>query len=666
MAEEISEEKKQLQKTFRYSKDTDRLLRTHLIKILDASKSNNTNFRDKLDSIDYAYARYLTAKEQKDLEGQNQYGKTPCNTEFSPIVSPIVISQVQSMVAYLAEVYLSGYPIFPVVSLPQLRKEAEALEGIIQDHLNMSQSIPAFQLMFNYGSRYNLFAYDIEWTPVTTYSPAKTATDLAPDQNTMTIDHKHINKIKAPNLRNTHWDQTVRVEEVAEHGAYAGYTEVWNRVRLKNFLNYLSDENKLSYKQAVNQAMESNFSAEDWNEDPLISSYINQSSTPNQNWDAFGGFIEDLPQGLRQVPKNAEGVYAVTKMYLRILPSDFLMTDVPNKNRVQVWVAYIVNRNTVISMEPYVGPNNNFGMGLSLLIEDGMELQTQSYGEMAIPLQTGVTRLMNIRFQTAKRALQDRGLYNPAMIRASDINSPFMGSKIPVIPNALMNGTMDAAYKHLPFDARGTEGVLQDAMMITDWQRELSGQNNASRGQFTKGNRTLGEFDSIMGNAENRQRLPALVVEHRAMAQIKATLKLNILQFGQDTEIVSPRTGEVLQVSIEKLQQLNLQFEVGDGYTPKSKMANTDLLMGGMQLIAQSPMLAQSFGAQLPAMFAHAMTLGGIRGFDGYATAAIPEFKKTLELQQQMSELIAQLQQQVAAGQAGAVAANPAQQEGTQ
>lgn len=666
MAEEESDKASQLKKAFRYSKDTDKLLRGHLTKILDSSKSNNTNFRDKLDQIDYAYARYITAKEAKDLEGQNNYGKTVCNTEFSPIVSPIVISQVQSMVAYLAEVYLSGYPIFPVVSLPQLRTEAESLEGIVQDHLNMSQSIPAMQLMFNYGARYNLFAYDIEWTPITTYNPTKGVTDLAPDQNTMKIDHKHINKIKAPNLRNTHWDQTVRVEEVAEHGAFIGYTEIWNRVRLKNFLNYLSDENKLTYRQAVKQALESNFSAEDWNEDPLISSYINQNSAASPNWDQFGGFIEELPEGLRQVPKNAEGVYTVSKLYLRILPSDFLMTDVPNKNRVQIWVAYIVNRQVVISMEPYVGPNNMFGMGLSLLIEDGMELQTQSFGEMAMPLQTGVTRLMNIRFQSAKRALQDRGLYNPAMIRASDINSPFMGSKIPVIPNALMNGTMDSAYKHLPFDARGTEGVLQDAMMITDWQRELSGQNNASRGQFTKGNRTLGEFDSIMGNAENRQRLPALVVEHRAMAHIKSVIKLNILQFGQDTEVVSPRTGEVLQVSIEKLQQLNLQFEIGDGYTPKSKMANTDFLMAGMQMITQSQLLAQSFGAQLPAIFAHAMTLGGVRGFDGYATAAIPEFQKTLELQQQMSELVQQLQQQVAAGQAGAVSANPAQQEGTQ
>lgn len=666
MAEEESEKALQLKKTFRYSKDTDRLLRGHLTKILDSSKSNNANFRDKLDQIDYAYARYLTAKEAKDLEGQNHYGKTACNTEFSPIVSPIVISQVQSMVAYLAEVYLSGYPIFPVVSLPQLRNEAEALEGIVQDHLNMSQSIPAMQLMFNYAARYNLFAYDIEWTPITSYNPTKGVTDLAPDQNTMKIDHKHINKIKAPNLRNTHWDQTVRIEEVAEHGAFAGYTEIWNRVRLKNFLNYLSDENKLSYRQAVKQALESNFSAEDWNEDPLISSYINQSSAASPNWDQFGGFIEELPEGLRQVPKNAEGVYAVTKLYLRILPSDFLMTDVPNKNRVQIWVAYIVNRQVVISMEPYVGPNNMFGMGLSLLIEDGMELQTQSFGEMAMPLQTGVTRLMNIRFQTAKRALQDRGLYNPAMIRASDINSPFMGSKIPVIPNALMNGTMDNAYKHIPFDARGTEGVLQDAMMITDWQRELSGQNNASRGQFTKGNRTLGEFDSIMGNAENRQRLPALVVEHRAMAHIKASIKLNILQFGQDTEVVSPRTGEVLQVSIEKLQQLNLQFEIGDGYTPKSKMANTEFLMAGMQMITQSQLLAQSFGSQLPAIFAHAMTLGGVRGFDGYAAAAIPEFQKNLDLQQQMAALVQQLQQQVASGQAGAVAANPAQQEGAQ
>lgn len=646
-------------KTFRYTKQTDKLLKDYVCKVLDTTNSRNQELRDKFDEIDRAYARYLTAQAKKDMVGMERYGKVACKTSLAPVVSPIVISQVQSMVAYLSEVYLSGYPIFPVVSTPSLRKEAEALEGIVQDHLVLSQSIPEMQLIFNYAARYNVLAWDTIWKPLSTYNPTKQVTDLDPSKTTVKVDFKHINAIRSINLRNAHWDRTTTLAKVSQEGAYAGYTEIWNRIKLKGFLNYLSNENKLTYALAVEEALKSSLNPVDWHEDPDISAYVTNDPNQDKNWDTFGGFATDVPNGLRQVPSNSEGVYCVTKLYMRMLPSDFAMSDVPNKNHVQIWVLYVVNREVVISCEPYTGPYDTFGMGFSPLIEDGLELQTQGYGEMAMPLQDAVTRLMNIRFQAANRALQDRALYNPEMIRAADINSPFMGSKIPVVPSALMNNSMDSAYKHIPFDGRGTENVLADAVTITDWQKELSGQNNASRGQFTKGNRTLGEFDSIMTNSDNRQRLPALVVEHRMMAPIKATLKLNILMYGEDTEVISPRTNEPIEVSIEKLQQKNLQFEVADGYTPKSKIANTDFLMAGMNMVAQSAPLQQTFGAQLPAMFAHIMTLGGVRGFDQYAQTATDEFAKSTQLQLNIQQLL----QQLLASQAAPGAVQQAQQQ---
>lgn len=650
--EKPSEESVKRPKAYRYTKLTDRLLKQYVCKILDTTNSRNEELRNKFDEIDIAYARYLNAQARKDLIQSERYGKVACKTSLSPVVSPIVISQVQSTVAYLSEVYLSGYPTFPVASTPERRTESEALEGLIQDHLTLSQSIPELQLIFNYGARYNILAWDTVWKPISTYNPTKQVTDLSPNSVTVKIDYKHINAIKSINLRNCHFDRTVSLADVAIDGQYAGYTEIWNRIKLKNFLNYLTSENKLTYAKAVEDALSSNLSTTDFHEDPDISNYITNSPNQDKNWDTFGGFTTEVPPGLRQVPSNADGVYCVTKLYVRILPSDFVMTDVPNKNHVQIWVLYVVNRDVIISFEPYIGAYDRFGMGMSPLIDDGLQLQTQGFGEMAMPLQETVTRLMNIRFQAANRSLQDRALFNPEMIRAADINSPFMGSKIPVAPAALMNNTMDAAYKQIPFDGRGTENVVADAMMITDWQKELSGMNNASRGQFTKGNRTLGEFDSIMTNSENRQRLPALVVEHRMMTPIKENLKLNILMYGQDTEVISPRTNEPLPVSIEKLQQLNLQFEMADGFTPKSKMANTDFLMAGMNMVAQSAPLQQTFGSQLPAMFAHIMTLGGVRGFDAYAKTATQEFAKNLTLQQEIQQLLQQLvaQQQQAAG----------------
>lgn len=628
-------------------------VREYLCMLLDRSRSNS-EYIDKLDVIDKAYARYLDAKESKDLVGAQQFGSIPCNASDRAIVSPIVISQVQSMTAYLCEVYLSGYPIFPVTSGPAMRGQAEALEGIIQDHLVMSESIPELQILLHEAAKYNTAAWELVWSPITSYQPQKELTDLEPGSGSLRTDYKHINRIKRIDQRNFHYDRLVPFAKVSTDGEYAGYTEVISRVNLKAHLNYLSTERRLLNRGVVKKALQSNFVATDYREPPKISPTINGDKT--FSWDQYGGWE---PTDTK-VPSNDSGKYLIHKFFLRLIPSDFDIA-VANKNTVQIFKVEMVNRDTIIRFEPYFGAYGAFGIGCCSALEDGMDMQTQGYGEMAIPLQEMVTRLYNIRLQGAKRALQDRALYNSRFIRPADINSPLAAPKIPVTMDGMLEGSLDAAYKAIPFDSRGTENVLSDAREITEWQRELSGMNNATRGQFQKGNKTMHEFDTVMGNSENRMRLPAQVLEFRMMQRIKNQMKLNILQFGEDTEIISPRTGQPLEVSIEELQAVNLQFEVADGYTPKGKMANTEMLTQGMLMVSQSPQLQAAYGSQLPAMFAHMMTLSGVRGFDQYTQTAVEEWQASFSLQAQIAQLQMQLQQ--ALGQAGGQPPSEEQQQ---
>lgn len=621
-------------------------IRELLIKHLDASKGRS-NLVAKLDAIDEAYARYNQSVSTGDKRGMEQFGGKKCGVSDIKVVNPIVISQVQSMTAWFCEVFLSGYPIFPVVTTSDLRTSAEALEGIIQDHLTMSESVPELQLMFNDAAKYNILAWHVDWEPIATYNPEREFSDVGPASMTVQTDTKHINAIRRLNIRNTHWDSSCPLSAVDKDGDYIGHTERWSRIKLKNHLNYLQEEKRLVNTEAIKLAFDSN-SAGDYVDDPVIQSL---GAEVEQTWDAFGGFSNHRSAAATGI-ENEDKVYEVSTFYIRIIPAEHGLS-MPKPKQVRIMKATMVNRAAVIELEPYIGAYNRFGMAMCYAIEDGMGLQTQGYGEMAMPLQKATTDLMAIRFQTAKRALSDRALYNPEMIRASDVNSPFPAPKIPVIPNSLINNSMDNAYRAIPFDARGTEQVVQDAMLISEWQKELSGINNATRGQFQKGNKTLGEFDTIMSNSENRLRLPTLILEHRCLAKIKAVLKHNLLLRGEDTEVISPRTGRPIAFDIQQLQELNLQFEVGDGNSPKGKLASTDFLMGIMQMITQSAPLQQTYGSQLPGILAHIAQLGGVRGFDLYAQTAVDEHQKSMELQMQLVGLMQQMQQQMAAAQGG-------------
>lgn len=641
-------------KPFVVTAQTRQLLKTYLCKILDYSKMRS-DFFNRLDVIDEAYYRYTGALKTKDGTDLSRYGQQVCgNVLNKPVVNPIIISQVDSMVAYLGEVFLSGYPLFPVVANPDKREDAEALEGMIQDHLTLSESIPDLQLLLRDAVKYNLWALEADWEPIKTYTPYMDIIDLSSGASKNKEDIKHINSLNRLNLRNTHYDDRVEISKVDSEGDFAGYTKIYTRNNLKDLLNYLSNEKLLSDNSVVNSALGSGTEYNDWRDDPVVSDWTQTANRPGiTNWDVFGGWTDTPEQSdgyKRSVACNDSGTYLVHKFYIRIIPSDFDM-KIPNRNSVQVFKVRMVNRDSIISVEPYTGANGRLGIFFGQALEDGMELQTQSFAELATPIQNASTRLFNARFMAANRAIEDRALVNTDMIRMSDVNKPNPIAKIPVKANGLQDNVMDNAYKSIPFSWQGTEGLVQDAMTITSWASDLSGINKAQQGQFTKGNRTMYEFNSINSSAENRQRLVALVLEYRLFQKAKDQMKLNILQFGEDTIITSPRSNKPLQVSIEQLQQAGLQFEVSDGYTPKSKMANTDSLMAITNLIATSPILQQQMGSQLPAMIAQLATLMGVRGFDQFSQVAVQQWQEQMALMQQIQQMQMQLQAQLTQGQ---------------
>lgn len=605
--------------------------------------NTNSNFRNKLEAIDIAYARFQDARSQQNKDGIDRYGQQKCGTGIKEVINPIVISNVDNMVAYWAEVFLSGYPLFPVVSLPDMKDAAEGLEGILQDHVTLSQTVPELQLLLRDLAKYNLGAVEVDWGPIATFSPEvdPTATENARKNK---YDVKHINYLRRWNPYNTFMDPLVDPVKVALEGEFIGHTECWNRTKLKKHLNYLTNEDKLIHASAVNKAMASGPQAHLYYPDPTISNFMT-GSKETTDYDSWCGFTPPIPEGMIKVPANGQGVYHVSRMYLRIIPSDFLL-NVPNKNSPQIWKIEVVNGEVLTTAERLQTAFDAFPVYVGHALEDGMALQTQSYAELSMPIQDATTRLFNIRFQAANRAIQDRGLYNSDMIRSSDINSPVPHAKIAVKVQAMAeNGGLDQAYRPIPFDARGTEGVLQDAMIISEWSKELTGQNNASRGQFQKGNKTMAEFETIMSNSENRSRLSSMIIANRIMMPLKEQLKLNIFMFGEDTKVISPRSNKPIEATIDELIKHNLQFEVADGYTPKSKMANTETLMGIMNLISTSPFLQQVYGSQLPGLLAHMAQLGGVRGFEQYADAALTEYKNQAEFQQQLMAMMQQIQQ---------------------
>lgn len=580
----------------------------HVSAIMQAHKSNSAELRNKLEVIDIAYARYANTKDPVD-------GQVQCDAvNKDNIIAPIVVSEVDAMLAYLAEVFLSGAPLFPVVSTPKNRLWAEQLETLIDDHATLGQYARHLMMFLLDSVKYNFSAIEAVWSQIDQF-------DISADLETsngrrLNKANKKFTKLKRLDPYNTIWDTTCAPAEVAMEGDYAGYIQVISRMKLKRIIQKLRAEDKLLNENKLfkdNQLIESVTGQPGTNNyypHPTVSEYITIDNQHLTSVDWFKYFGDD-----KKVtgPKN----YEHTVLYVRIVPSDFMM-PVPQPKVPQIWKLEIINDCIIINAERIISAYDTLPIYFGQPLEDGLGLQTKSIAEGSIPFQQAATTLYGIRFAAARRAVSDRALYDPDMINPSDINKAVPAPKIPVRASSMKEKGLDSAYKQIPFDMRGTETTLSDAAQIANFSKDLNGINAPRRGQFQQGNKSVQEWNDTMGGADNRLRLRALCLEYQIFLPLKENIKLNIFQYGEDSVVVSQKNGQEYDIKIDELRQKVLAFRIADGYSPKSKLASTETLTMGFQMISNSPILQQAYGSSLPGVFAHLMSLGGVKGFEEY------------------------------------------------
>lgn len=618
---------KQDSSVLKISKESQQSLLDFATQLMGHHRSSITELATKMDEIDIAYARYK-ASTQPGSDGVDRTSAQKACDIFDTgdkVTPPIVVAQVDSFVAYMADVFLSGFPLFPVVSTPSTRAAAEQLETLIDDHALLG-AYPRHLLMFlRDATKYNYSALEADWDIIERYS---TINDLEKeDGRGLARKDKYFTRVRRLDPRNVIRDTAVLPAEVSEYGDYAGYIEKISSTQLERLFVKLGKKGQgFNYQDARKTGGTSSGVAGDlgtnlYRERPQISNYVSSSYSSRGgaiDWDAYA----DNEPGRKRAPYGTQ--FEKVVLYVRIVPNDHKITHAPQKNTPQIWRLIIVNGQVLVAAHRIISAYDHLPILFGQPLEDGFGEQTQSIAEGEIPFQEAAEKLYNIRFSAARRAVSDRALYNSNVMKSSDVNSKAAAPKIPVNINPMSNISLDAVYKQIPFDLRGTESALSDAAQIVQFSRELHGLNSARAGQFQKGNKSVTEWNDVQSGSENRLRLPALTLEYQVFMPLKSIIALNILQYGEDAELVSQKTGEIVKINITELRGQALSFKIADGYTPKSKMASTEFLQAGIQMISNSPILQQAYGSSLPNMFAHLMSLGGVKGLEEYNPQAAP------------------------------------------
>jgi hypothetical protein len=588
------------------------------------------NMREQMKYIDATYQR------EGDYTPENLKARLAARLgdkkRLANITVPVVMPQVESALAYLSGVFLSGHPIFGMVSDPANEDAALQFEAIIEENSRRGSWIREYILWLRDGLKYNIHCMEVVWDKKTIFQPiTDTSYDAKIAKPTQVIWEG--NCCRRIDMYNAFFDTRVEPARIHKEGEFAGYTDMMSRMKLKQFIQDLGDD---VIKDNIGAAFNSGLDTGQYtyyytpliNPDALITT---DSIVAGFDWMSWA--TDNAKEGRLRY----NSMYMVTTTYGRIIPSDFSIS-VPARNTPQIWKFIHVNNQVCIYAERQTDAHNNLPMIFGQPIEDGLRHQTKSFAVNGIPFQDMASALWNAKLASERRKVGDRVLYNPLLIDEKNINSDNPSAKIPVRPAAYGRNLAEAVYQ-FPYRDDSSNSLLSEAGQVVQFGNLVAGQNPAQQGQFVKGNKTLHEFQTVMNNSNNREQMMALFIEAQSMTEIKETLKLNMLQYQPAGTIYSPSQKKAVAIDPIRLRQAQTVFKVTDGMLPLDKIIESDFLGTMMQVISQDPELSLDYNKAK--IFSYFAKLRGMHDLNQFETTD-EEKKMILKNREQQMQMQAQ------------------------
>lgn len=551
--------------------------------------SSSFNIRSQLEQRDRAYYREQDwSKENDRAKSANQTGD---QKKMQNVTVPVVMPQVESALAYLADVFLTGYPIFATVAPPAQQDALKQFDAIIADNSVMGAWPSELMQTLRNGLKHDLGAVEVVWEKRKIYSVGTPELDniTRGKQQEELYEGNFVKNLDPYNLI-----LDIRVSPDKNHleGEVAGYTECLSAVACKKRMDDLDKTRTMNYKKAfesgsatlTTSAADAGFYIPTINPDALLPV---SNRVGGMNWMEWAG-MEKKPGGIQY-----HDSYEWTVIYCRIIPA-LLGMRVQDATHIQIWKFIIINRNTVIYAERQTNAHNLLPIIACKPSNDGMGWQSKSFGQNAETYQQIASSLMNSAMASQRRKVYDRLLYDPTRVNKKDIENTDPVARIPV-RNTQFGKGFDGAVQKMEYSDDGVSTVIQMSQQVVQMAEIGNGQNRVQQGQFQKGNKTRREFETVMGNANSRQQMQAIGLEYTFWTPIKHIIKCNILQFQPPKEIINSKTGETVTVDPSKLRTALIQFKLSDGLLSSEKLASLDIATSVINAATQLPMVAQQY-----------------------------------------------------------------------
>jgi hypothetical protein len=598
---------------------------------------NAYNLRSRMQEIDRIYQREIDfTQAQLRARQANRAGDA---SKMQNVTLPVVMPQIEALLAELSNIFLSSYPLFPVFSKPEMQDEAMQMETVIGEQgIQFAWSAELLQGMRD-ALKYNLVAVEVEWVNKKVYSvanDASTSIKYGVPQETLFSG----NMLKRRDPYNLILDTRVPPFEVHSRGEYVGYTELISRIELKQRIAEMDPTMTMNAKQAFESGLGQMSTTSSSN--AFFIPQVNPNALVDPNFVGAGASINWLAwAGLEQAQAiHYSDMYEYTVLYARIIPSEHKIYG-RQGNTPQIYKIVIINRQVCIYVERKSNAHNFLPIIVAQAHEDGLSWQSKSFADNASGFQAIASALFNSGIESQRRKVYDRLVYDPSRINKADIDNVSTVARIPVKSEAYGKPVTDA-FSVMQYRDDNVNTIFSVAQQVLEMADIANGQNRVQRGQFQKGNKTREEFNQTMDASDERPQMVALVLENRFFQPIKTILKLNTMQYQPPATLYNRNSKSSVKIDPVALRAAALEFRMADGLMPTDKFVNMQLFQTILQMAGQYPPLVQQW--DILGMIFYWLKLEGATWVDDF------------QISPQQQQANQQQQTQAAAQQAGAVA----------
>lgn len=553
-----------------------------------ASHFPRSEITAKLTAADKSY--HLADVRSED----NQNNQSDSYSRFAELDNALGREVAEAYSSYYTETFLGKSKIFSMTSSKEQSDAANSFNVILSDQDRQTKWKANLVRFFLDCAKYNLAAIEVSWVTRTQYAPAYRLIEAGAAEVTAKASQWRGNAIKALDLYNTIFDTRVSPDALSEEGEFAGYIELYSQVRLFQLVQQLKlDPGYTVYDAAPADNPEWNIYTASNSTGQLASNldYRTPEVTPlgssavikeeGTNWvKHFGGIVGDMG---KDIAKD----YTVAKFYMRIVPASYGLSG----DSVQIWELYILDSNILLASKLMDNAHSKLPIILGQPDADALGYNTAGPTQIAIPYKKTVKQLLDRVLAGADRVIRGKAIYDTRYLDENVVSSAVPDAKIPT--KAPLPSTKSLSDVYHQIDMQGdTTGLGQLAGDIHASGMRAGGINNSQSGQFTKGNRTLEEYNDVQNSAVSKQYIRALILEGTAIANLKSILKLNILQYQESTTLYDPDAQATFEISRQDLYKADVEFVIADTLLPTEYMLSPNVQQ---QLLATVQTMPQAF-----------------------------------------------------------------------